>query len=338
MAAGEQVAALIRSQAGAWAEALRQVAPLSRGVRYLLVGSGSSFYVATAAAAVARRCGLEVEAAPAADLCLEPDVTVARSDAVVVISRSGTTSEAVWAADNAKRRGRRVIALTADPSSALAERADMTAGSPHWDDATVVMIKSFTAMLTYLEGAVAASRQPGGIDELNALPAGFASAYQAGETLVDALGANVPRRIVLLGGGVRWGVALEGMLKVTEMAHVPTVAYHPLEFRHGPRGALAPDDWIVLLGQVAHARHEAAVLADMAAQTRHLAVVAAPGWFEAETVPVARCLLPEDPPDLWTGPLALVPLQMLAWHVALQTGEDPDHPAHLGKVVRIDRQ
>jgi glucosamine--fructose-6-phosphate aminotransferase (isomerizing) len=338
MAAGEQVAALIRNQAGAWVEALRHVEPLSRAVRYLFVGSGSSFYIATVAAAVARRCGLEAEAAPAADLCLEPDVTVARSDVVVVISRSGTTSEAVWAAENAQRRGRRVMALTADPSSLLAQRADATAGSPEWDDATVVMIRSFTAMLTYLEGTVAASRQSGGAEELTALSAGFAEAYRSGEALLAAVGQSVPRRIVLLGGGVRWGVALEGMLKVTEMAHVPTVAYPPLEFRHGPRGALSADDWIVLLGQVTQAPHEAAVLADMAEQTKNLAVVAAPRWFEAEAVPVVRCPLPGDLPDLWTGPLALVPLQMLAWHVALQAGEDPDHPAHLGKVVRIERR
>lgn len=338
MEIGEQVSELIRGQAASWTNALERAEPLPAGIRYLLVGSGSSYYVALAAAAVARRLGVQADALPAADLCLEPDVALAEVDQVVVISRSGATSEALWATSNAKRRGRRVLALTADPASELAQSADVTAASSAWDDPTVVMIRSFTGFLVYLQAAIARTiADPTSLDEVRMIPEGFEAAYRAGRTLVDAIGTDEPERIVILGGGVRWGVALEGMLKLTEMAHVAVTAYNPLEFRHGPRGALSPDDLVVLLGQTAFADAEGRVLEDIAGQTQRLAVIAAPAWFEQSQARVTRCELPQHPGDMWAGPLATVPLQLLAWHMALMRGHDPDHPANLGKVVRLPR-
>jgi glucosamine 6-phosphate synthetase-like amidotransferase/phosphosugar isomerase protein len=70
-----------------------------------------------------------------------------------------------------------------------------------------------------------------------------------------------------------------------------------------------------------------------------VAVVARSEWFTAAgslAAGVARALLPDRPDDLWNGPLALVPLQVLAWELAIRAGEDPDAPANLSKVVRLE--
>ena len=341
MNAGTWVRELIADQAKAWRVALQAARPLPREGRLLFVGSGSSYYVAQVAAEVACRQGVTAEARPAADLCLEPDVTLNGVSRVVVISRSGETSEALWAAANAKRQGLPVMGLSANPASPLMDVVHQAVAHEEWEDHTVVMIRSFTSLLVYLEACLAVGDGGDGSksqESVFRLPEAFPSAYEAAEPLLRQWSGRVPRRIVLLGAGVRYGIALEGMLKLTEMSHVATVAYNPLEFRHGPRGALTAEDLVVLLGQAKMAGEEGALMRELGTITPHVAVIATAAWFEHAAVPnaVIACRLPADVEDLWAGPLATVPLQRLAWQVAIAAGRDPDRPEHLDKVVHLD--
>ena len=337
MPAGDHVRQIIDEQTAGWREALRRARPLDRAARHVFSGSGSSYYVALAAAAVGRRLGLNVEAMPACELCLEPDQALRGVDHLLLISRSGATSEALWALSEARRLGLSVSALSADPESDLVAAVGEAEASPAWEDDAVVMVRSCTGFLLFLEASMAHSVGARPLDEREWVE-GFQMARAAGGTLTEAL-VGVPRRLVILGAGVREGIAREGMLKVTEMAHVATATYHPMEFRHGPRGALSDQDWVVLLGQAAFAEEEARVLNDILTQGPRVAVVARSEWFTAAgslAAGVARALLPDRPDDLWNGPLALVPLQVLAWELAIRAGEDPDAPANLSKVVRLE--
>jgi glucosamine--fructose-6-phosphate aminotransferase (isomerizing) len=339
-AVGQYVHQLIGDQTAAWTYALEAARPLDARARYLFVGSGSSYYIGLAAAAVAQRAGLKARALPAADVCLEPAVALKDTDRVLIISRSGTTSEALWALGNARALSRPVTALTADPASELARAAEDVVASVVWEDHTVVMVRSYTGFLTYLEAAIAKAKAGlAGAHELPRLVPGFTEALRAGDVLTQAVGSTLPRRLIMLGAGVREGVALEGSLKVTEMSHVATSVFGPLEFRHGPRGAVTGDDWVVLLGQADFADEEGKVLEDLRAQTPHLAVIAREAWFtRAPRLPdMVPCVLPDTPGDWWNGPLAVVPLQRLAWHLAVLNGQDPDRPANLSKVVRLSR-
>jgi glucosamine--fructose-6-phosphate aminotransferase (isomerizing) len=338
---GAVVDRLIADQSEGWTVALQHARPLPVAARHLFVGSGSSYYAAQAAAEVAWRRGIRVYARPAADVCLEPGTVLDDIAHVVVISRSGETSEAVWAAENAKRGGREVTGLSANPASGLMKTVHRRVAHEAWEDHTVVMIRSFTSFLVYLQACVALTEGASGPSRAEMvwrLPDMFAAAYQAGEPLLRQWQGQVPRRIVLLGAGVRLGIAYEGMLKLTEMSHIATFAYNPMEFRHGPRGALGPDDLVVLLGQVDMADAEGALLRELRQQTPHLAAIASSRWFEAAgALPdVIACTLPTDVDDLWAGPLVTVPLQRLAWVMAMQSGHDPDHPDHLDKVVRLN--
>jgi glucosamine--fructose-6-phosphate aminotransferase (isomerizing) len=341
MGAGSRVHELIADQAKGWFVALQAARPLPEGGRHLMVGSGSSYYVAQVAAEVALRQGVQADARPAADVCLEPEVALGGVSHVVVISRSGETSEALWAANNAKRQGIPVTGLSANPASPLMGVVHQAVAHEEWEDHTVVMIRSFTSLLVYLEACLAVGggrAGSGGRESVWRLPEAFPGAYQAAEPLLRQWNDRVPRRIVLLGAGVRYGIALEGMLKLTEMSHVATVAYNPLEFRHGPRGALTAEDLVVLLGQAKMAEEEGTLMRELREQTPHVAIVAGPAWFERAAVPngAVACRLPGDVEDLWAGPLAAVPLQRLAWQVAMASGRDPDRPEHLDKVVHLD--
>jgi glucosamine--fructose-6-phosphate aminotransferase (isomerizing) len=146
---------------------------------------------------------------------------------------------------------------------------------------------------------------------------------------------TVPRRVYVLGAGIRYGIALEGTLKSLEMSNQNVSAYGPLEFRHGPWGSVTADDLVVILGQSRYAAHERQVLRDLAQRTPHLVVVAQPAWFGDESWPARMVQLPDSVDDLWSGPLAVLPLQWLGFYWALAVGQDPDAPKNLTPVVDL---
>ncbi len=340
MTRGEHVRALIRGQGQLWPLAVNAIQNLEITAEwgsppYLLVGSGTSYYLAQAAAEIALRLGLEAGATSASDVVLEPERWLNTPGTVIVISRSGETSEALWALKTVKEFGRRAVALVCNPRTSAERVADHTLCLDGADDATVVMIQSFTTMLSALQATWAklVGRDP----EAAVPPAGaivplLEAADSAWKTFTDGC-----RRVYILGAGIRQGVALEGALKIQEMSGVAAFVFSPLEFRHGPRGSVTADDAVIVLGQEKWAADEWRVLADMAGQTRRLAAIARPAWFLAGDPAVGRIELPASVPDLWLGPLAVIPLQWLAWRLAMEHGADPDAPRNLTKVVEISR-
>ncbi len=332
MERGAWVHNVIFHQAAAWAMARDAAPALKRGIRRLVVGSGSSYYLAQVVAEVAKRKGYQIAAAPSGDVVMEPDLCFTDVEEFIVVSRSGASSEALWALDEAQRRNIRTVAVTCDPLSPLAQRADQAAVVPTGDDGTVVMIRSFTSMLVLLQQGLAGSLprlELGVVDVL----------HQTDRWLAES--PRPPHRVYLLGSGVRLGLVHEGALKIQEMAGTVAYSYSPLEFRHGPRGSVNANDWVVLLGQTTHARYEYGVLADLANQGPTMVVVAEPQWFALigdDGVVDRGILLPEDGADDLKGPLAVIPLQLLAWHLAMAAGRNPDVPENLTKVVAFERE
>ncbi len=340
MAHGEHVRALIRGQGQLWPLAVNAVQGIEITTEwgrppYLLVGSGTSYYLAQAAAEVAWRLRIEAVAASAGDVVLEPERWLGTPGGVIVISRSGETSEALWALKAAKEFGRRAVALVCNPHTSAELVADRTLCLDGADDATVVMIRSFTTMLTSLQAAwakLAGREREAAAPLAEAMFPLLEAADRTWQAFTDGC-----RRVYILGAGIRQGIALEGALKIQEMSGVAAFVFSPLEFRHGPRGSVTEDDAVVVLGQEKWAADEWRVLTDMAGQTSRLAAIARPGWFLASSPAVGRIELPASVPDLWLGPLAVIPLQWLAWRLAMEHGADPDAPRNLTKVVEINR-
>jgi glucosamine--fructose-6-phosphate aminotransferase (isomerizing) len=341
---GEAIAAAIDA-AGRMPAAARNL--LSMADRIVVTGAGSSYYLAQVVAAAGRAAlRRPIIAAPLSELILRPDgVLVASGGAggggtgqaatrepVVIISRSGSTSEAISVAERMRSAGHPTVAVTCRADSPLAALADVTLVSPAGDEAAIVMTRSFASMLALLLEVVAIV---GGDDRL-AADLGRAAGHWAEAAAAAAIGRRLGTtdwsRIVVLGGGPAFGIAAEWGLKLTETSQVPTSAYEPLEFRHGPISVCEPG--MLVVGSVggAGAREEAAVVAEAGR-------LGATTWLiagdEAEArgatgdvslvggglVPTARL------------PLLLHPAHALALSLALTRGRDPDAPRHLGQVV-----
>jgi len=335
---GEAIAAAVDAASRASSGALELLAT----PRIVVTGAGSSYYLALAVAAAARAAlGRSAFATPLSELILRPEGVLhggngARADStpepIVIISRSGSTSEAVDVAERMRAAGHPTIAVTCRAASPLAELADVTLVSPAGDEAAIVMTRSFSSMLALLLGVVArAGRDERLAADLAALPARWPEAIAAA-AVGRRLGQTEWSRIVILGGGPAFGIAAEWGLKLTETSQVPTSAYEPLEFRHGPISVCEPGMLVVGLVGGAGARDETAVVEEAAR-------LGAAAWLIASDETEARgasgdvSLVGRDLHPTARLPLLLHPGHALALQLALTRGRDPDAPRHLGQVV-----
>jgi glucosamine--fructose-6-phosphate aminotransferase (isomerizing) len=341
---GEAIAAAVEAAGRAPAAALDGLAVADRIV---ITGAGSSYYVALAVAAAAR--GIlrrPVIAAPLSELVLRPEEVLsataggsadaggsgAAREPVVIISRSGSTSEAVSVAQRMRLAGHPTVAVTCRAGSPLAALADVTLVSPAGDEDAIVMTRSFASMLALLLAVVAAIGRDGRLrEDLTRLADHWDDAQDAA-AIGRRLGATGWKRIVVLGGGPAFGIAMEWGLKLTETSQVPANAYEPLEFRHGPISVCEPGVLVVGLVGGEGAVDEVAVVQE-AARLGATTWVIARHEMEAGGAAGEVSLVGGGLHPLARLPLLAHPAHALALRLALTRGCDPDAPRHLGQVV-----
>lgn len=302
----------------------------------IFTGCGSSYYLSmTAASAFQQITGLRARAVPASEILQFPESVFVQdsSPLLVAASRSGTTTETLRAVKTAARRRVPTICLTCVARSPLARSADLALCSPAGGERSVVMTKSFSSMLVL--GLLLAAQR--GDDakfhrELRRLPALGRRVLKIALPLAREIGTTASR-FVFLGAGPAHGVAWEAMLKMTEMAQRTAMAYHPLEFRHGPIAIADPRTIAVLFGTDAGADMEADLVRDL---REHGATVlllrdAASRPAEAEVSVSLSVGLSDASRSVLYLPFA----QALAYWRAVAAELDPDRPRHLTSVVRL---
>lgn len=317
--------ALAAALAVANGAAPEQLDRLERATRIVISGAGSSYYIAQLTAAAMRQVGrLPAVAAPLSEVLLRPEGVFGSGPAgdqpVIVVSRSGTTTEAISVVEAVRRAGHHVLALTCRPGSRMAQLADASLAVTEGDERAIVMTRSFVALSSVLLGLLARVAPEGRFAaDVARLPAAWAETAGFVDAALDLAWA-APSRVVVLGGGPAFGLANEAVLKLTETSQVPAAAYEPLEFRHGPISVCEPGVLVVGLLGGPGAAVEGRVLDESAALGARTWVLgpAGPGRDLHE---VARL------------PLLLHPLQALALGVALRRGADPEAPRHLNQVV-----
>jgi len=193
----------------------------------LFLGSGSSYFLAQAAAHLARSGGRKALALPSAEAMLYPEAA-GGFPLVVGISRSGQTTELLRAV---RALGRQAWLITTRETGdhLFAQKVVLSEAQ----EEAIVQTRSFSSAFVYLAYALTGS------EALRSLPHRFAT-HGAEE---------FPRgkRYFLLGSGVAWAVAQEAALKLKETALVWAEAFQSLEFRHGPKSLLDEESVVFLL-------------------------------------------------------------------------------------------
>ncbi len=303
----------------------------------LFAGCGSTHYLSLAAASLHQlMTGQRSRGVPSSELALfpagiYPDNPTAQV-LLVAASRSGETSETLWAVDRQRERRQAVLGLTCRPGGTLAKRADLAIVVAEADEQSVPQTRAFTSLYLatqYVSGLVADDTRF--LEELAHLPARGRTLLERSAGQMAELGGMPWERVIFLGSGPYYGLACEGMLKLKEMALDWSEAYHFHELRHGPMSLVDEHTLVVGLLSDTAEEDERAVLADVRRLGgRTLAVADTPGAGADETYAL----------DLGSGlseraraALYLPPLQLFAYHRARARGLDPDRPRHLEQAV-----
>lgn len=288
---------------------------------YVVVGCGTSYNLALSVAATLNSSGFVAIGVPAGEWIVRPEAYLPKSTKnveVIALSRSGETTETVKAAKASQERGQKVIGITCEPGSSLSGASDMPIEFKTHPDEGIVMTCSASLMLLAgyaLAGLVINDQIANNAERL--------------VTELDAIEIdNYSKRthFVFLGGGANYGVALEGALKLQEMAICYTQAFHPGEYRHGPVSLVDERTVIIMLYHPDTAADEAILVKEL--QSKGAWVIGFGGAGDA-------CLNVESLGDL-SGAEMLPALQLLGERYALARGMDTRAPRHLTKVVMLE--
>jgi glucosamine--fructose-6-phosphate aminotransferase (isomerizing) len=315
-------------------------AALDAGEEVLFTGCGSAYHIAMAAAAVFRAEGRAARALVASDMAIftQQAFSDSRRRLVVLISRSGETTETLLALEKAKPRAF-TLAVTTRPDSSLAQGAR---------DALVLdsCVEEAEASTRWVTGAMLAGAA------LSRLAAGDVDPRPSLERLPD-LGRQVIQEVfeqiaalardlsltdyVFLGGGPLYAVAQEARLKAEEMALVAAESYPALDYRHGPIARAGPSTLAVLFGSEAGANYEAPLMEEVARTGARAVAIVERSSARLRQAVAAVLPLRSGLPDHSRQILYLPPVQWLAHQRALARGLDPDSPPHLTYFVQIAR-
>jgi glucosamine--fructose-6-phosphate aminotransferase (isomerizing) len=344
---GQHTLAEINSQPAVWAEAaaylegqhdrLAAAWAALRPQRVLVTGCGSTHYLSlTVATLLQGLTGVPARGLPASEILFFPEQVLIdpAQTLLLVISRSGTTTESVAAMDKFRRLGGQAIwGITCYPATPVGEESDLVLPVEMAQEESIAQTRSFSTMLLMAQGLAATAA---GLDlaPLGRLPALAGTLLDEFGALGEQLGTAAGReRFFFLGSGPQYGMACEAMLKMKEMSISHSEAYHFLEFRHGPK-ALVDEHTLVaglLSGQAHH--HEAAVLREMAEMGATTLALS----FDGSVAAAHRIELPGDLP-WWSRPVLYLPvLQRMGCARSIHKGLDPDNPRNLSAVVLLDR-
>jgi glutamine---fructose-6-phosphate transaminase (isomerizing) len=266
---------------------------------------------------------------------------------VIGISQSGETADTLAAIREAKRRGGRTIGLVNVVGSTIAREVDGGIYLHAGPEIGVASTKAFTsqvAALALITLRIARLRNLSILQGREFIHALRVLPEKAGEILqraheVEALADRFLRRsknALYLGRGVNFPVALEGALKLKEISYIHAEGYPAAEMKHGPI-ALIDENMPVVFIAPRDAVHSKIVsnIEEVKARGGKVIALINEGDTEIERLADATFTIPETL-DLLTPILTSIPLQLLAYYVAVRRGCNVDQPRNLAKSVTVE--
>ena len=312
--------------------------------RVKILGCGSAWIAGRAGAHLIEQLArLPADAEPAAEFRYRNPI-IEQDTLYVAVSQSGETFDTVAALHEVKRKGGRVLGIINVVGSTLARECGRGIYLHAGPEISVVATKTFTctvaafALLALHLGRIRDLSAPRGarlLAALAALPDQIA-AVVAREAEIAALAQRIAscEHAYYIGRGAGHAIAQEGALKLKEVSYLHAEAYPASELKHGPLALIAPDTptVIVLPNDELLAKNLSTVEEIRARRGPVFAVthegVPTAGLDGAITVPRSETEL---------DPILLnLPLQLLAYHVALAKGRDIDRPRNLAKSVTVE--
>ena len=282
------------------------------------------------------------------------DPITSSKEITLLITQSGETADTIAAQREAKAKGSKTLAICNVVGAMIAREASGTVYTHAGPEIGVASTKAFTAQLTALfllalylgelRGATSNEEARRYIDELLKLPSKLESILARDEEC-EALAKQYYRvqDFLFLGRGIHYPIALEGALKLKEISYIHAEGYPAGEMKHGPN-ALIDENLPVVMVATKDANDPNSVLRyektmsnvkEVKARSGILIAVATEGDEEIKES-VDHVIYVPHAPELLLPILEVVPLQLLAYHIAVRRGCDVDQPRNLAKSVTVE--
>ncbi|MBA2611659.1 MAG: glutamine--fructose-6-phosphate transaminase (isomerizing) [Bacteroidetes bacterium] len=268
-------------------------------------------------------------------------------DIVIAISQSGETADTLAAIELAKSKGATVLGVCNVVGSSIARATHGGSYTHAGPEIGVASTKAFTAQVTVLtlmalhmakvRGTLSASRYRQLCYEIEAIPGKIEEVLKLNDKLREiAFIHKDTSNALYLGRGVSFPVALEGALKLKEISYIHAEGYPAAEMKHGPI-ALIDEEMPVFVIATKGANYEKVVsnIQEVKARKGKIIAVVTSGDTEVKSVADYCIEIPET--DEFLVPLiAVVPLQLLSYHIAVMRGCNVDQPRNLAKSVTVE--
>ena len=266
---------------------------------------------------------------------------------LVVVSQSGETADTLAAVEAGREKGTPVLAVCNVVDSSIARRSSAVLYTHAGPEISVASTKAFTTQLTALyllalhlgrqRGLVDAERGRKLLGDLVALPHAVKDIL-AREAAVERIARRYGKAsdVLYLGRGVNYPVALEGALKLKEISYIHAEGYPAGEMKHGPIALINEQmPVVVLIPHDGVFQKTLSNLKEVESRGGRIIVVTDVPSPELEEVAADVLTVPRTN-ELLTPTLLTIPLQLLAYHVAVYRGTDVDQPRNLAKSVTVE--
>lgn len=315
--------------------------------RYIIAACGTSWHAGLVAEHLFEslvRVPVEVEYASEfryRNPIIKPD------DVLIVISQSGETADTLAAIELAKSKGATVIGICNVVGSSIARNTHAGSYTHAGPEIGVASTKAFTAQVTVLflmalslarkKGEVSLSMYHHYISELEAIPAKIESILAQDNYIKEiAQEFTHTQNAIYLGRGVNFPVALEGALKLKEISYIHAEGYPAAEMKHGPI-ALIDKHMPVVVIATEQETYEKVVSNVQEVKTRNGKIISIVSEGDEIVKSMSDYCIEIPKTDELLSPLvASIPLQLLAYHIAVARGCDVDKPRNLAKSVSVE--
>jgi glucosamine--fructose-6-phosphate aminotransferase (isomerizing) len=314
--------------------------------RIIIAASGTSWHAALAGEYLIEEfSGIPVEVEFAHEFCYR-NAPLQKNTVLLALSQSGETADTLAALREARRRGRKALAIVNVVGSAIAREADGGIYMHAGPEIAVASTKAFVSTLTVLTllaihlgrmRNLAAGPALQVLHALESLPAQVEKILKQTAAL-KKLARKYAKAgdFFFLGRGRMFPIALEGALKLKEISYVHAEGYSAAEMKHGPIALIDPKTpTVFLVPRDSMYEKTVANLAMIRARKGPIIALATEGDRQIKKTADDVVYLPQTLEQLYPI-LAAVPLQLLAYYMALERGCDVDKPRNLAKSVTVE--
>lgn len=320
---------------------------LIRARRFIIVACGTSWHAGLIGKQMIEQfCRIPVEVDYASEFRYRNPV-IYPDDVVIAISQSGETADTLAAIELAKERGAMIFGIVNAVGSSIARQTDTGIYIHVGPEIGVASTKAFTGQLTclYMLG-LALGIEIGSLDiqdytemiqELDYIPGKIEIALKQNERIEwMAREFTYASNFLYLGRGWNYPVALEGALKLKEISYIHAEGYPAAEMKHGPI-ALVDEKMPVLFVATHHKGYQKIIsnMEEVKARGGKIIAIITDGDKEIEKIADEVIPVPKTLPQ-FAPLLSVIPLQLLAYHIAVQKGLNVDMPRNLAKSVTVE--